>query len=125
MQGLLFFDYTCNCDEILRFQLCSIRTYLRHFIMRRVAVIGGGAAGLVTLKHLLQAHKYFPTDPVEVWLFEREDSVGGTFRHRTYEDGEVRVKPCHLYARFVASNSILIAGVVPVFDRIFRFPHSR
>ena len=58
----------------------------------RVAVIGGGAAGLVTLKYLLQVDEYFSTDPVEVWLFEREASVGGTFRYRTYEDGEVRVK---------------------------------
>lgn len=59
--------------------------------MMRVAVIGGGAAGLVTLKHLLQAHEYFSSEPVEAWLFERETSVGGTFRHRTYEEGEVRL----------------------------------
>lgn len=55
----------------------------------RVAVIGGGSAGLTTLKHLLQVHEYFHEDPVEVWLFESEASVGGTFRNRTYEDGEV------------------------------------
>ena len=55
----------------------------------RVAVIGGGAAGLVTLKHLLQANECLSTDPIEAWLFEREASVGGTFRYRTYEDGEV------------------------------------
>jgi dimethylaniline monooxygenase (N-oxide forming) len=65
----------------------------------RVAVIGGGAAGLVTLKHLLEAHKYFSSEPVEVWLFEREASVGGTFRHRTYEEGEVRLNTsiCNLH----------------------------
>ena len=57
----------------------------------RVAVIGGGAAGLVTLKHLLQAHRFFSTDFVEVWLFGKEASVDGTFRYRTYEDAEV----CH------------------------------
>ena len=58
----------------------------------RVAVIGAGASGLVTLKHLVQAHEYFSTEPVEVWLFEREATVGGTFRYRTYEDGEVRTE---------------------------------
>ena len=91
----------------------------------RVAVIGGGAAGLVTLKYLLQADEYFSTDPVEVWLFEREALVGGTFRHRTYEDGEVRVKDCNLSASVIVSDANRIAGVVTVFDRVFGFPHSR
>ena len=91
----------------------------------RVAVIGGGAAGLVTLKCLLQADEYFSTDPVEVWLFEGEASVGGTFRHRTYEDGEVRVQHCYLYARFITSYANPTAGVIPIFDRIFGFPHPR
>ena len=91
----------------------------------RVAVIGGGAAGLVTLKHLLQADECLSTDPVEVWLFEREASVGGTFQYRTYEDGEVRANHYYLYARFIASDTNLIAGVITVFDRVFGFPHSR
>ena len=91
----------------------------------RVAVIGGGAAGLVTLKHLLQADKYFSTDPVEVWLFEREDSVGGTFRHRTYEDGEVRVNHRYLHANFVASDANPKASIITVLDRVFGLPRSR
>ena len=90
----------------------------------RVAVIGGGAAGLVTLKHLLQADEYFSIDPVEVWLFEREASVGGTFRHRTYEDGEVRVKHSYPCARPETTDANLIAGVITILDRIFRFSHS-
>ena len=90
----------------------------------RVAVIGGGAAGLVTLKYLLQVDEYFSTDPVEVCLFEREASVGGTFRHRTYEDGEVRVKHEYRCASFIASDPNQTAGVIPVFDRVFGFPHS-
>lgn len=90
----------------------------------RVAVVGGGAAGLVTLKYLLQADKYFSTDPVEAWLFEREASVGGTFRHRTYEDGEVSVERCCLYPKLIASDAILTASVITVFDGVFGFSHS-
>ncbi|RKF83550.1 Dimethylaniline monooxygenase 2 [Golovinomyces cichoracearum] len=56
----------------------------------RVAVIGGGPSGLTTLKHLLTAHNFFPgIDPIEAILFESEDSIGGTFRYRTYENAEV------------------------------------
>lgn len=55
----------------------------------RVAVIGAGPAGLVTLKYLATAHRFLDTDPVEVMLFEKEDYVGGTFVGRTYEDAEV------------------------------------
>lgn len=57
----------------------------------RVAVMGGGPSGLVTLKYLVTAHEFFPgVQPIEVMLFEAEDSVGGTFKHRTYENAEVR-----------------------------------
>ncbi|KAI0016034.1 hypothetical protein F4780DRAFT_783602 [Xylariomycetidae sp. FL0641] len=55
----------------------------------RVAVIGAGPAGLVTLKYLLAASDALGTDPVEVRLFEADSGVGGTFRARTYEDGEL------------------------------------
>ncbi|KAK0103069.1 hypothetical protein ONS95_000754 [Cadophora gregata] len=56
----------------------------------RVAVIGGGPSGLVTLKYLITAHEYFPgVDPIEAKLFEAEGSVGGTFKHRAYEDAEL------------------------------------
>ncbi|KAF5627083.1 dimethylaniline monooxygenase 2 [Fusarium sp. NRRL 52700] len=55
----------------------------------RVAVIGAGPGGLVTLKYLKEAHKFFNIDPVEVRLFEREAAVGGTFTQRTYEDAEL------------------------------------
>jgi len=55
----------------------------------RVAVIGGGPSGLVTLKYLATAHNYFPIEPIQVVLFEAESSIGGTFKHRSYEDGEV------------------------------------
>jgi dimethylaniline monooxygenase (N-oxide forming) len=57
----------------------------------RVAIIGGGSSGLVTLKTLVTAHEFLPgTEPVEARLFEQEDSIGGTFKHRVYEDAEVR-----------------------------------
>jgi dimethylaniline monooxygenase (N-oxide forming) len=55
----------------------------------RVAVIGAGPSGLVTLKYLKTAHQYFPISPIEAELFESEASIGGTFAHRTYEDAEL------------------------------------
>ncbi|KAL5313651.1 hypothetical protein ACEPPN_018072 [Leptodophora sp. 'Broadleaf-Isolate-01'] len=56
----------------------------------RVAVIGGGPSGLVTLKYLITAHEFFSgVEPIEVKLFEAEDSVGGTFKHRAYEEAEL------------------------------------
>lgn len=55
----------------------------------RVAVIGAGPSGLVTLKYLKTAHQFFPIKPIEALLFEAEAAVGGTFAHRTYEDAEV------------------------------------
>ncbi|KAK7418686.1 hypothetical protein QQZ08_011160 [Neonectria magnoliae] len=55
----------------------------------KVAVIGGGPAGLVTLKFLVEAHKYFPIPPIEARLFEIEPEIGGTFVYRTYEDAEL------------------------------------
>jgi len=59
----------------------------------RVAVIGGGPSGLVTLKYLLQAHLQLGIEPIEAVLFEAEAKVGGTFRYRSYEDAEVCEKP--------------------------------
>lgn len=56
----------------------------------KVAVIGGGPGGLVTLKYLVQAHQFLPTKPIEVRLFEADEAIGGTFRQRCYEDAEVR-----------------------------------
>ncbi|KAK3988398.1 hypothetical protein QBC44DRAFT_398070 [Cladorrhinum sp. PSN332] len=55
----------------------------------RVAVIGAGPSGLVTLKYLITSHLFLETEPVEAVLFEAEDSIGGTFAHRTYENAEL------------------------------------
>jgi dimethylaniline monooxygenase (N-oxide forming) len=55
----------------------------------RVAVIGGGPSGLVTLKYLINAHNIFSGERIEAHLFESESSIGGTFKHRSYEDAEV------------------------------------
>ncbi|RBR11062.1 uncharacterized protein FIESC28_09207 [Fusarium coffeatum] len=55
----------------------------------RVAVIGGGPSGLVTLKYLLRAHLNLDCEPIEARLFELDDSVGGAFSTRVYEDAEL------------------------------------
>ncbi|KAF4456103.1 tRNA (adenine-N(1)-)-methyltransferase non-catalytic subunit [Fusarium austroafricanum] len=55
----------------------------------KVAIIGGGPAGLATLRFLSHAHEYFPIPPIEVRLFEAEAEVGGTFSYRVYEDAEL------------------------------------
>ena len=56
----------------------------------KVAVVGGGPAGLVTLKYLLTAHEFFDgVSPIEARLFESQEEIGGTFRYRVYEDAEV------------------------------------
>ncbi|EXM15098.1 hypothetical protein FOTG_16542 [Fusarium oxysporum f. sp. vasinfectum 25433] len=55
----------------------------------RVAVIGGGPPGLVTLKYLARAHLSLDCDAIEARLFDLEDSIGGAFTHRAYEDAEV------------------------------------
>lgn len=59
------------------------------FSKMKVAVIGGGPSGLVTLKYLINAHNFFPIEHIEARLFESEASIGGTFTHRTDEDAEV------------------------------------
>jgi len=59
----------------------------------RVAVIGGGPAGLVTLKYLITAHEYHAVEPIKAQLFEAKDSIAGTFRYRVYEDAEARSHP--------------------------------
>lgn len=55
----------------------------------KVAVIGAGASGLVTLKYLLEAHKFFPGADIETRLFEKGDDIGGVFKNQVYEDAEV------------------------------------
>ncbi|KAI9147384.1 Monooxygenase ptmN [Paramyrothecium foliicola] len=55
----------------------------------RVAIIGGGPSGLVTLKYVLNAHSNLGCDPVEARLFESQGRVGGTFVARAYEDAEL------------------------------------
>jgi len=59
----------------------------------KVAVVGGGPSGLVTLKYLITAHNFLSVQPIEALLFESEAQIGGTFRYRTYEHAEVRC-PC-------------------------------
>lgn len=58
----------------------------------RVAVIGGGPSGIVTLKYLIQAHQVLQCEPVHARLFEFQPQIGGTFAARSYEDAEVSIK---------------------------------
>ncbi|KAH7135717.1 dimethylaniline monooxygenase [Dendryphion nanum] len=53
----------------------------------RIAVIGAGPGGLVTLKTLLEAST--PEQPIEAYLFEAENDIGGTFQYRSYENAEL------------------------------------
>ncbi|KAJ5798552.1 Monooxygenase [Penicillium pulvis] len=53
----------------------------------RVAIIGAGPGGLVTLKTLLEAST--PDQQIEAYLFEAESDVGGTFNYRSYENAEL------------------------------------
>ena len=55
----------------------------------KVAIIGGGPSGVMTLKYLVSAHQALGCEPVEARLFEYQPCVGGTFAARTYEEGEV------------------------------------
>lgn len=55
----------------------------------KVAIVGGGPSGLVTLKYLTQAHRFLDCDVVETRLFDYQPQVGGTFSARVYEDAEV------------------------------------
>ncbi|KAI1767938.1 FAD/NAD(P)-binding domain-containing protein [Hypoxylon sp. FL1150] len=63
--------------------------YPRAAARMRVAIIGAGPSGLVTLKYLLAAEGSLGTEPVEVRLYESESGVGGTFLARTYEEAEL------------------------------------
>lgn len=56
----------------------------------KVIVIGGGPAGLVTLKFLATAHQFYKQiTPIDVQLFEAEDDIGGTFKYRVWDKSEV------------------------------------
>ncbi|KAK4442721.1 hypothetical protein QBC34DRAFT_443918 [Podospora aff. communis PSN243] len=55
----------------------------------KVVVIGAGPGGLVTLKHLATAHNFFDIKPIDVQLFEAEDSLGGTFKYRVWAGAEL------------------------------------
>lgn len=67
----------------------------------KVAVIGAGPSGLVTLKYLLEAHRSLGVEKIDARLFESEAGVGGTFLARTYEDAEVK----YALATYVVPNA--------------------
>lgn len=83
----------------------------------KVAVIGGGPAGLATLKFLATAHEFFPIPPIEARLFEAEKEIGGTFVYHVYEDAEVSIQTDTCRKPFEVLNSdqqTLIACIVEV-----------
>jgi len=53
----------------------------------KVAIVGGGPAGIVTLKTLLEAST--PEQPIEARVFEAEKAIGGTFKYRAYQNAEL------------------------------------
>jgi cation diffusion facilitator CzcD-associated flavoprotein CzcO len=92
----------------------------------RVAVIGGGPSGLVTLKYLTKAHLSLNCDPIEAQLFESEDNIGGAFLHRAYEDAEVSIPVMSLKTQGLTKNDCwAIARVFETTDNVFRFPMAQ
>lgn len=55
----------------------------------KVAIIGGGPSGLVTLKTLLELQDRHDDVKVQVSLFEAEDAIGGTFKYRAYQNARL------------------------------------
>lgn len=83
----------------------------------KVAVIGGGPAGLATLKFLATAHDFFPGIPaLEIRLFEAQAEIGGTFVYRVYEDAEVRPLCCFSYVFNLNASFIHL--------HVFRWSHQ-
>ncbi|EQL03284.1 dimethylaniline monooxygenase [Ophiocordyceps sinensis CO18] len=62
---------------------------VREPVEMKVAVIGGGPSGIVTLKYLVEAHQSLQSEKMEVWLFEYQPQIGGAFAARVYEDAEL------------------------------------
>ena len=81
----------------------------------KTIVIGGGAAGLVTLKHLLTVHQFTPgLDPIDAQLFEAEDDVGGTFKYRVWDGAEVSALACsdrEDYVRLIVFGSLSLRNI--------------
>src|SRR6266498_2388619 len=94
----------------------------------RVAVIGAGPSGLVTLKYLKTAHEFFPgMEPIEAMLFEAESSIGGTYKYRSYEDAEVGLRDPLTITLFKCSRienpdkaKHNVAGVFQTADHLLR-----
>lgn len=78
----------------------------------KVAVLGGGPGGLVTLKYLIQAHQFQPAEPIEVRLFEAGPEIGGTFRQRCYEDCEV-IAMVHIKSRHISTTNTSDSKFLP------------
>lgn len=56
----------------------------------KVVIVGAGPSGLVACKSLLEAaSEQFPFDPL---ILEQEDDIGGTFRYRSYEVQNTKIK---------------------------------
>jgi cation diffusion facilitator CzcD-associated flavoprotein CzcO len=57
----------------------------------KIIIIGGGPAGLVTLKYLATAHQYFTgIPPIQVELLEQDGDIGGVYHQRVWNEAEVR-----------------------------------
>ncbi|XWW94464.1 hypothetical protein V2A60_002407 [Cordyceps javanica] len=78
----------CEVMDMNAASECLGRTFADLTTMK-VAIIGGGPSGLVTLKYLCEAQQSLGCEPVEAVLFEYQRDVGGTFLTRAYEEAEV------------------------------------
>ena len=76
----------------------------------RLCIIGGGPAGLVTLKTALEAQRRFGVE-MHVRLFEAEEKIGGVFSYRVWDEAEVRLFSLSFSFSFFVPSSLLALSV--------------
>ena len=57
--------------------------------MKKIAIIGGGSAGLCTARHLLDPKYCSIFEPV---IFEQKDCIGGTWVYEDYDINQPKKK---------------------------------
>ena len=78
--------------------------------MKKIAIIGGGAAGLCAARHLLDPKFSSTFEPV---IFEQKDCVGGTWIYEDYDPKKEVFSNIYQNLRYVLqfSNSFLFPQI--------------